>query len=331
MRWRRIVTGYGRSAAGRNGSTDEYANTDSDRNAYGGTDMDLNPCVNPDCFWHADKHADLANGGAYFFAPDPDTVQVPVGAYGAAVRYDRDVQRPGLDGCGSQRQEHQDPMKKPTNAERQAHKALPHDSILGSLSPAVASECGAGDAGPAPPHDQSPADRTSPKQGTSLYAHRGTGDRARPEDLSTAPSAPAVSGSDLSSVCGAPPPGGGGHFLYRYAKVSSRTDSPDIAPLLADGWTIAHEDPRYGTLHLRKELPDALPRARRPRDCGYVDRLHAARSLVLYARTRTTHAAVMGIAALLAALVLLGCAFLALEAWNRLESAGRQDGIEMSR
>jgi hypothetical protein len=39
----------------------------------------------------------------------------------------------------------------------------------------------------------------------------------------------------------------------------------------------------------------------------------------------------MGIAALLAAFVLLGCAFLALEAWNRIEAAARDDGVEMSR
>jgi hypothetical protein len=143
-------------------------------------------------------------------------------------------------------------------------------------------------------------------------------------------SSPAVA-SECGAVDGRPAPPSSGNFLYRYAKVSSRTDSPDIAPLLADGWTVAHEDPRYGTLHLRKELPDALPRASRASDRSDVDSLHAARDLVLLARTRETHLAAMGIAALLAALVLLGCALLALEAWNRIEAAARDDGVEMSR
>ena len=210
-------------------------------------------------------------------------------------------------------------MKKPTHAERQAHKALPHDSILESLSPAVASECGAVDGRPAPPSGNSCVGKGTPSDlSINLRQQEGLDG---PFEVNGVIFPPVPTHGRSSS----------GNFLYRYAKVSSRTDSPDIAPLLADGWTIAHEDPRYGTLHLRKELPDAFPRASRASDRGDVDSLHAARDLVLLARSRTTHAAVMGIAALLAALVLLGCAFLALEAWNRIESAARDDGVEMSR
>jgi hypothetical protein len=35
--------------------------------------------------------------------------------------------------------------------------------------------------------------------------------------------------------------------LYRYASVRSRADSPSVAELEANGWTVEHVDPRYGT------------------------------------------------------------------------------------
>ncbi len=191
-------------------------------------------------------------------------------------------------------------MKKPTHAERQAPKALSHDSILGSLSPAVASERGAVDGRPAPPSEPVPAGRTSPNQGTSLYAHREMGDRDR-------------SG-----------------FLYRWAAMKARTDSPGVEELKAQGWTIEHVDHRYKTHLMRKELPDAFPPARGPRDRGDVDSLHAARGLVLSARSSETHLAAVGIAALLTALVLLACAFLVLAAWHRVEQAARTDEIQVA-
>jgi hypothetical protein len=164
-------------------------------------------------------------------------------------------------------------MKKPTHAERQAPKALSHDSILGSLSPAVASERGAVDGRPAPPSE---------------------------------------------------------HFLYRWAAMKARTDSPGVEELKAQGWTIEHIDHRYKTHLMRKELPDAFPPARGPRDRGDVDSLHAARGLVLSARSRETHLAAVGIAALLTALVLLACAFLVLAAWHRVEQAARTDEIQVA-
>lgn len=46
-------------------------------------------------------------------------------------------------------------------------------------------------------------------------------------------------------------------FLYRWAAVAARADSPSIAELVADGWTVEHVDPRYGTALMRKEEPDA--------------------------------------------------------------------------
>jgi hypothetical protein len=165
------------------------------------------------------------------------------------------------------------------------------------------------------------------------------------------PSSPTVA-SERGAVDGRPAPPSE-DFLYRYAKVASRVDSPSVADLIADGWSVEHTDPRYGTVHLRKnvanaqdvgrasrlwesqrtghrkELPDALPRARGPRDRGDVDSLHAARDLVLSARSRETHLAAMGIAALLAALVLLGCAFLAVAAWNKLERAAQVDEVQV--
>jgi hypothetical protein len=38
-----------------------------------------------------------------------------------------------------------------------------------------------------------------------------------------------------------------GRFLYRFAGVRSRKDSPSIAELEMDGWSVGHLDPRYGT------------------------------------------------------------------------------------
>ena len=140
---------------------------------------------------------------------------------------------------------------------------------------------------------------------------------------------PAVA-SERGAVDGRPAPPSE-HFLYRWAAMKARTDSPGVEELKAQGWTIEHVDHRYKTHLMRKEIPDALPPARGPRNRGDVDSLYAARDLVLSARSRETHLAAMGIAALLAAFVLLGCAFLALEAWNRIEAAARDDGVEMSR
>ena len=42
-------------------------------------------------------------------------------------------------------------------------------------------------------------------------------------------------------------------FLYRFAGVRSRKDSPSIAELEADGWTVERVDPRYGTALMRIE------------------------------------------------------------------------------
>jgi hypothetical protein len=111
--------------------------------------------------------------------------------------------------------------------------------------------------------------------------------------------------------------------------MKARTDSPGVEELKAQGWTIEHVDHRYKTHLMRKELPDALPPARGPRDRGDVDRLHAARDMVLSARARETHIAAMGIAALLSALVLLACAFLAVAAWNKLERAAQVDEVQV--
>ena len=61
MRWRTIHN-HDRSAAGRNGSTDEHANADSDRNAHGGSDMDYDAdtCPYKHCHARSIKHAHAA-------------------------------------------------------------------------------------------------------------------------------------------------------------------------------------------------------------------------------------------------------------------------------
>lgn len=41
-------------------------------------------------------------------------------------------------------------------------------------------------------------------------------------------------------------------FLYRRANVRARADSPSVAELKAEGWTVEHVDPRYGTALMRK-------------------------------------------------------------------------------
>ena|ERR1017187_4733637 len=200
-------------------------------------------------------------------------------------------------------------MKKPFSAEPRAEQALRHERILHSSLTAVASKRGAVDAvtncdhsgRPAPPPDPPPAGRTSQTEGRRYTR-------------------------TVDAEIGA----GGGHFLYRWAAMNARTDSPGVAELEAQGWTVEHIDPRYQTRLMRKEIPDALPRASRARDCGDVDPLHAARDLVLRARSRTPHLALVGIAALLAALVLLGCALLAVEAWRRVESAAHTDETRVS-
>jgi hypothetical protein len=45
--------------------------------------------------------------------------------------------------------------------------------------------------------------------------------------------------------------------LYRRAGVRARADSPSVAELEADGWTVEHIEPRYGTALMRRE-DDAL-------------------------------------------------------------------------
>jgi hypothetical protein len=42
--------------------------------------------------------------------------------------------------------------------------------------------------------------------------------------------------------------------LYRWAGVASRADSPSVAELEADGWTVEHIDPRYGTRLMKKAI-----------------------------------------------------------------------------
>jgi hypothetical protein len=43
--------------------------------------------------------------------------------------------------------------------------------------------------------------------------------------------------------------------LYRWAGAASRADSPSVAELEADGWTVEHIDPRYGTRLMKKGTP----------------------------------------------------------------------------
>jgi hypothetical protein len=43
-------------------------------------------------------------------------------------------------------------------------------------------------------------------------------------------------------------------WLYRWAGTRSRSDSPNIADLKAEGWIIEHIDPRYGTTLMRKAV-----------------------------------------------------------------------------
>jgi hypothetical protein len=78
--------------------------------------------------------------------------------------------------------------------------------------------------------------------------------------LGCKPSSPAVA-SERGTVDGSPAPPSE-DFLYRWAAMKARTDSPGVEELKAQGWTIEHVDHRYKTHLMRKELPDALPRAR---------------------------------------------------------------------
>ena len=45
------------------------------------------------------------------------------------------------------------------------------------------------------------------------------------------------------------------HFEYRWAGVNSRSDSTNVAVLEAEGWTVEHVDPRYGTRLMRRAVP----------------------------------------------------------------------------
>jgi hypothetical protein len=42
---------------------------------------------------------------------------------------------------------------------------------------------------------------------------------------------------------------------YRWAGINSRADSMSVAALEADGWTVEHVDPRYGTRLMRRAAP----------------------------------------------------------------------------
>ena len=50
-------------------------------------------------------------------------------------------------------------------------------------------------------------------------------------------------------------PGGPEHFEYCYAGMAARTDSPAVETLVADGWEVVHQDPRYLTYLCKRPLP----------------------------------------------------------------------------
>lgn len=52
----------------------------------------------------------------------------------------------------------------------------------------------------------------------------------------------------------APTPQDERSFMYRWAASKSRSDSPSVAELEADGWTVEHVDPRYGNSLMRKAI-----------------------------------------------------------------------------
>src|ERR1017187_4543644 len=79
--------------------------------------------------------------------------------------------------------------------------------------------------------------------------------------VAAAPDAPAK--ADLSDhtpdqpACGARSGAGAlEHYLYRYAGMKARVDSPCVDDLIKDGWEVCHIDPRYQTSLCRKEVVD---------------------------------------------------------------------------